>query len=150
MQKSLTSLDLTVSPAPIPGSFSQDETKAITQLPNEAPREIAAHDRTNSGSSILVPGNRKQKDPARDISLQVLEKFSLVTKFARDVFGGESRMMSFDNLDLNHGPVPRRLEDLATVSTLPTPEKVTQEPSPPKASDEVSDIGFRSMDVHKV
>lgn len=42
-----------------------------------------------SDGSVSIPqykGRRRQKfhDPARDISIQVLEKFSLVTKFARE------------------------------------------------------------------
>ncbi|CAM6103717.1 unnamed protein product [Calypogeia fissa] len=151
LQRSLTSLDLTVSPAPNQGSFS--DSKATMQQSEEAPRDIAVTDRITSESSILVQSNRNQKDPARDISLQVLEKFSLVTKFARDttaqLFGGESRMLSFDNLELDHGPAPRRLQDLAVSSTLASPQNIIPD-SPPKAGEEQSkqDAEKKADDEH--
>lgn len=54
---------------------------------------------------------RRVNDPARDISIQVLEKFSLVTKFAREttsqLFGDQSNGHSaydgsFDETSSNH------------------------------------------------
>ncbi|KAK1292526.1 hypothetical protein QJS10_CPB17g02394 [Acorus calamus] len=53
---------------------------------NETPGRL--YDATVDGKSTTTEYNGKQKqkfnDPARDISIQVLEKFSLVTKFARE------------------------------------------------------------------
>lgn len=60
----LKSLDFFISLAPILGSFSQDKTKAVTKLLEEALCEISIHDRTQTGGrNILVSGNRKPKDP---------------------------------------------------------------------------------------
>ena len=49
-------------------------------------QERADNDVNNGSSSVThFHGRPRQKvDPARDISIQVLEKFSLVTKFARE------------------------------------------------------------------
>ncbi|KAH7444094.1 hypothetical protein KP509_02G064400 [Ceratopteris richardii] len=62
---------------------------------------------------------RRVRDPARDVSIQVLEKFSLVTKFARDTTAqlfGENRLLgSNDDLrDLERMPRIRRVDDRKT------------------------------------
>lgn len=45
------------------------------------------HGATSSMSQYSSKQNHKSNDPGRDLSIQVLEKFSLVTKFARDTYG---------------------------------------------------------------
>jgi hypothetical protein len=146
---SLTSLDLTVSPAPIPGSSSQRDVKDTTGKTEEIPRDSLINDRSSSDSSMLTQSSRKQKDPARDISLQVLEKFSLVTRFAREttaqLFGGESRM--YDHLDLDHGPVPRPIQDVAMLPVVAAPGKTVQDLLPPKATDEVGSFCLSRSDM---
>ncbi|TYH08034.1 hypothetical protein ES288_A08G282800v1 [Gossypium darwinii] len=84
LQRTLSSLEL---PRAVP----------IPSMPSAPvlPRESTSHEnqeRTDVGISDVsasIPqynGKRRQKfhDPARDISIQVLEKFSFVTKFARE------------------------------------------------------------------
>lgn len=44
----------------------------------------------------------KNPDPARDLSIQVLEKFSLVTKFARDTTSQLFRESHIDGFGSNH------------------------------------------------
>ncbi|XP_026448688.1 TBC1 domain family member 15-like [Papaver somniferum] len=59
--------------------------------------------RTDDGLSIIQHTGRRQKvnDPARDISIQVLEKFSLVTKFARDTTSQLLREIQSDTFSAN-------------------------------------------------
>ncbi|KAK4257419.1 hypothetical protein QN277_007012 [Acacia crassicarpa] len=70
---------------------------------------------SNDGRATVSPyhgrSRRRVNDPARDISIQVLEKFSLVTKFAREttsqLFGDQSNGFNaiercFDETPFNH------------------------------------------------
>ncbi|KAK1269838.1 hypothetical protein QJS04_geneDACA006420 [Acorus gramineus] len=84
LQKSLSSLEL---PRAVPGSNGTALHSSISSsFSNETPGRL--NDATVDGKSTTTEYNGKQKqkfnDPARDISIQVLEKFSLVTKFARE------------------------------------------------------------------
>ncbi|KAF5175973.1 Tbc1 domain family member [Thalictrum thalictroides] len=79
LQRSLSSLEL-------PRAVSISNTSTPT-LASSAP-QIENSERIDDGSSSISQyGGRhgpKIHDPARDLSIQVLEKFSLVTKFARE------------------------------------------------------------------
>lgn len=54
--------------------------------PSDSTSEITNQSKFDGSSSVQENGGQRQKmnDPARDLSIQVLEKFSLVTRFARE------------------------------------------------------------------
>ncbi|XP_031381697.1 TBC1 domain family member 15 [Punica granatum] len=83
LQRTLSSLELpravSVANVPLPSTSTP-----LGELPPNENQD--AGDGSRSSSSSLYNGRTRQKvhDPARDISIQVLEKFSLVTRFARE------------------------------------------------------------------
>lgn len=112
LQKSLTSLELrdVVSTAALSskdqhasGSYTNGHQKLIECVPlkSSSKQEDAAEQR-HEEIKDLTERQRRIQDPARDLSIQVLEKFSLVTKFARDTTAqlfGENRLLgSSDDL----------------------------------------------------
>lgn len=104
LQRSLTSLELTeVTPVamvvePAPTVTTKDET--VQPVLEESPA---------SSSSLQTSVNRQ--GPRREASkemMNVLEKFSMVTKFARDTTAhlfGESRLLGNSEMDLDRAPV---------------------------------------------
>ncbi|KAL2619860.1 hypothetical protein R1flu_000065 [Riccia fluitans] len=113
LQRSLTSLELTEQPAPSAPTSSQEAPWPVV-LKQETP--VAAESDGKQEQSLRQIFKQEQRsesgrrrDQARDLSMNVLEKFSLVTKFARETTAqifGESRMF-LDGLDMDRGPVPR-------------------------------------------
>ncbi|KAF6158220.1 hypothetical protein GIB67_015014 [Kingdonia uniflora] len=81
LQRSLSSLEL-------PMAVSVANSPSISSVVHSAPSNEETVERSEDGSSSnsQYHGRSKQKvhDPARDLSIQVLEKFSLVTRFARE------------------------------------------------------------------
>ncbi|KAK8471235.1 hypothetical protein PHAVU_003G167800 [Phaseolus vulgaris] len=82
LQRTLSSLEL---PRAVPLACGPSNMSVDESILNEN-QERADNDVNNGSSSVThFHGRPRQKvDPARDISIQVLEKFSLVTKFARE------------------------------------------------------------------
>ncbi|KAF3453735.1 hypothetical protein FNV43_RR04176 [Rhamnella rubrinervis] len=83
LQRTLSSLELprAVSVA------SEPSLSSISEAPSDGNQERSSEDvRDGTLSASQFNGRQRQKvqDPARDLSIQVLEKFSLVTKFARE------------------------------------------------------------------
>ncbi|MCL7043277.1 hypothetical protein MKW94_003435 [Papaver nudicaule] len=94
LQRSLSSLEL-----PRAVSIANSASTSVSSAPSG---ETSA--RTDDGGlSIIQHTGRRQKvnDPARDISIQVLEKFSLVTKFARDTTSQLLREIQSDPFSAN-------------------------------------------------
>lgn len=80
LQRTLSSLELPrVSVANGPSSSSQSPTGG-----NQESTDVVAFDGSLSRSQQNGRQRQKSSDPARDLSIQVLEKFSLVTRFARE------------------------------------------------------------------
>lgn len=81
-QRTLSSLEL---PSSLPVASGQSVYPLDGGSSNENQGRTSA-DIGNRVSSVIQSGLRKQKshDPTRDLSIHLLEKFSLVTKFARD------------------------------------------------------------------
>ncbi|KAK7347544.1 hypothetical protein VNO80_22077 [Phaseolus coccineus] len=82
LQRTLSSLEL---PRAVPLACGPSNMSVDESILNEN-QERADND-VNNGSSSVTHFHRRPRqkvDPARDISIQVLEKFSLVTKFARE------------------------------------------------------------------
>uniref|UniRef100_A0A7N0ZYH8 TBC1 domain family member 15 n=1 Tax=Kalanchoe fedtschenkoi TaxID=63787 RepID=A0A7N0ZYH8_KALFE len=77
LQRTLSSLEL-------PGVVSvANGTQATEPSSNGIIHEGSSYE-GSSNAQIIVRQKHKYPDPARDLSIQVLEKFSLVTRFARD------------------------------------------------------------------
>lgn len=126
LQKSLTSLELrdVVSTAAlsskdqhVSGAFTNGHQKLIEPVPlKSSTKQEDATVQHNEENKNIPERQRRTRDPARDLSIQVLEKFSLVTKFARDTTAqlfGENRLLgSSDDLEeLNSSYRIRRQED---------------------------------------
>lgn len=76
LQKTLSSLEL-------PGVVSIASSSTDGLSVNQGKADESGYDSNTSIQSVGRP-RHKFHDPAKDISIQVLEKFSLVTKFARE------------------------------------------------------------------
>lgn len=83
LQKSLSSLELPRVVSVANGATLHGSVGVLSSVENS---ERSNGDMQIASSSSEYSGRNKHKlhDPARDISIQVLEKFSLVTKFARE------------------------------------------------------------------
>ncbi|GMP42202.1 hypothetical protein CsSME_00012022 [Camellia sinensis var. sinensis] len=99
-QRTLSSLELprAVVGNGLSSSVSADE---CTSIDNSERTDGGAID--GSGSHIQNNGRRMQKvqDPARDLSMQVLEKFSRVTRFARETTSQIFRESHSDSFGTN-------------------------------------------------
>lgn len=107
-QRSLTSLKLTeVTPVAVgvesaPIVISNDET--VQPVLEESSSS------SSSSSSLQMSVNRQgpRREPSREF-INVLEKFSKVTKFARDttahLFGESSRLLGNSEMDLDRAPM---------------------------------------------
>lgn len=84
LQRTLSSLELPRAVSVANGPSSSISGSESPQSRNQQRTEGGAFN--GSLSSIKQNGRQRQKnhDPARDLSIQVLEKFSLVTRFARE------------------------------------------------------------------
>ncbi|GMQ07097.1 hypothetical protein CsSME_00051440 [Camellia sinensis var. sinensis] len=103
LQRTLSSLELPRAVAVATGPSSPISDGGPPSYENQERTEVGTFD--GSASLIQHNGRQRQKfhDPARDISIQLLEKFSLVTRLARettsqlfrdsdsDVFGANER-----------------------------------------------------------
>lgn len=141
LQKSLSSLELP-GVASVANAMSRQNSLSFSGSVDEA--------RHGEGSSMSQYGSKqkhKSNDPGRDLSIQVLEKFSLVTKFARDTtsslfrdnsgahtYGRQQHDYVFDN----------KASDKQTNQYI-TPEKA----SIPSAPLEVIHLAFNLVRYHK-
>uniref|UniRef100_J3LGD0 TBC1 domain family member 15 n=2 Tax=Oryza brachyantha TaxID=4533 RepID=J3LGD0_ORYBR len=84
LQKSLSSLELP-GVASVANAMSRQNSLSFSSSVDEAGHGSDAKHGASSSMTEYFPKQRhKSNDPGRDLSIQVLEKFSLVTKFARD------------------------------------------------------------------
>uniref|UniRef100_A0A0D9VK31 TBC1 domain family member 15 n=1 Tax=Leersia perrieri TaxID=77586 RepID=A0A0D9VK31_9ORYZ len=84
LQKSLSSLELP-GVATVANAMSRQNSLSFTSSVDEARHGCdAKHGTSSSMTEYVSKQKHKSNDPGRDLSIQVLEKFSLVTKFARD------------------------------------------------------------------
>uniref|UniRef100_A0A7C9EUL9 TBC1 domain family member 15 n=1 Tax=Opuntia streptacantha TaxID=393608 RepID=A0A7C9EUL9_OPUST len=95
LQKTLSSLEL-------PGVVSIAATSTSGSSVNQEKADGSGYDGIAISQSIGRP-RHKFNDPARDLSIQVLEKFSLVTKFARETTSQLFREPSGDHTFFNEG-----------------------------------------------
>ncbi|XP_057550041.1 uncharacterized protein LOC130828204 isoform X2 [Amaranthus tricolor] len=120
LQKTLSSLEL-------PGvvSIAASTSASVAVSPTQG-NQVRADD---SNTTLQSRGRQRNKanDPARDLSIQVLEKFSLVTKFAREttsqLFRENSGEQTYTN-DLKKPSHSQSLPDLHSQSSSDDLEEV--------------------------
>ncbi|KAK4420197.1 TBC1 domain family member 15 [Sesamum alatum] len=125
LQRTLSSLEL---PMAVPVA-NVPSTAAIGSS-SSADQERGESDKSSSNSQQNGRQGQKHHDPARDISIQVLEKFSLVTRFARET---TSQLFRDGFID---GFTPSEGRKHGQVS--PARHHITPSNDPPKVPDEVS------------
>ncbi|XP_057967405.1 uncharacterized protein LOC131157348 [Malania oleifera] len=84
LQRTLSSLELPRAISVANGHSTTISVGASASSENKGRTDGDAHDGSSGTSQYIGRPRQKVHDPARDISIQVLEKFSLVTKFARE------------------------------------------------------------------
>lgn len=98
LQRTLSSLELSrVVSIANRASLEKPDT-SISSLDSERSNG-ASYDGASSSNFEYSRRPKKSHDPARDISIQVLEKFSLVTKFARETTSQLFRESHSDGLN---------------------------------------------------
>ncbi|KAK9073809.1 hypothetical protein SSX86_006403 [Deinandra increscens subsp. villosa] len=104
LQRTLSSLEL-------PGSLAN---RTPSSLGSPSDGNLENNHILEDGQLRSVQQNNKQRqkshDPARDISIQVLEKFSLVTRFARET----TSQLFRESLVDGHGPTEKRRTNWAS------------------------------------
>ncbi|KAF9615198.1 hypothetical protein IFM89_022460 [Coptis chinensis] len=131
LQKSLSSLEL-------PGAVSIANSSSTPTFANSVPPNENFEGADVGTSSTSQYGGRhglKVNDPARDLSIQVLEKFSLVTKFARLTTSNILREIQNDGFLANDRkkpsqslPVNNHETGLDEVQSVPDTISVTPDP----------------------
>ncbi|KAB2620503.1 TBC1 domain family member 15 [Pyrus ussuriensis x Pyrus communis] len=101
LQRTLSSLEL-------PRVLSVASGVSVGDTFSDLNQERTSGDVNQDGSLSISQYNERQRqrvhDPARDLSIQVLEKFSLVTKFARET----TSQLFRDNHSNGYGAIERR------------------------------------------
>jgi hypothetical protein len=129
LQRSLSSLELrdVVSTAALP---RPDQNISQESLIGDQTLHEASQVKQDNESSVNVISDsarqqqRRVHDPAHDISIQVLEKFSLVTKFARDTTAqlfGERRLLGGSHILEDVDPLYKVMKQEATKMPLKEP-----------------------------
>ncbi|KAF2318075.1 hypothetical protein GH714_041414 [Hevea brasiliensis] len=121
LQRTLSSLEL---PRAIPMASGASAFASAGGSPPYENQESADWDANNESSSISQNVRRqrqKSNDPARDLSIQVLEKFSLVTRFARET----TSQLFRENQNNGFGAVERKNY---SHSSLDIPQRVPKDP----------------------
>ncbi|CAH9076174.1 unnamed protein product [Cuscuta epithymum] len=117
LQRTLSSLELSravsVSGSP---TYSVAASESSSEIDGEASDRIPAHAQ-QSGRS-----RQKHYDPARDLSINVLEKFSLVTRFAREATSQLFHETYSDSFISNE----RKKSDLSRIDYPPTTSDVAE------------------------
>ncbi|KAL0340506.1 UNVERIFIED_CONTAM: hypothetical protein Sradi_4567400 [Sesamum radiatum] len=124
LQRTLSSLEL-----PMAVSVANVPTAALGST-SSASQERGESDKSSSNSQQNGRQGQKHHDPARDISIQVLEKFSLVTRFARETTSQLFRDGFIDGFTPNEGRKHGQIS--------PAYQHITPSNDPPKVPDEVS------------
>jgi hypothetical protein len=121
-------------PAVVASTSKDDAYPVVRKQDQDQKNEVDSNSNLNSMGLSEDRQHQQSKDPARDLSIQVLEKFSMVTKFARDTSAhlfGESRLLGNSEMDFDRAP-NRFHEDNSSSSgssSLPPDRIAVQEPS---------------------
>ncbi|XP_042497795.1 TBC1 domain family member 15 isoform X2 [Macadamia integrifolia] len=134
LQKSLSSLEL---PRVVSVSNSPSASMSASHVPSNENSETAMGDSYAGGSSSQYSGRPRHKvhDPARDLSIQVLEKFSLVTRFARETTTHLFRESHSDSLNSSerknqHQYLPNNIHATGPNNAQKVPEASSVAPDP--------------------
>ena len=137
-QKTLSSLEL---PGVVPVLGPSNAAIAISATSESLEKASECACDTSCGSEFIERPKHKVNDPARDFSLQLLEKFSLVTKFARETTSQLFHENNGENFFLSDGREQNHLPALPdTTPELPPNDlqKVSDEDHVPEDPLEVS------------
>ncbi|MFS7917242.1 putative small G signaling modulator, Rab-binding protein [Helianthus anomalus] len=132
LQRTLSSLELPRSLA------NRTPSSSFPDSPSEGNSDNKHTSEDDSSDSIQQYNKQRQKsqDPARDISIQVLEKFSLVTRFARET----TSQLFRESLDA-HGPNEKRRTNWETsANDVEIAPKKVPVPSDPLELDKLSKV----------
>lgn len=105
-QRTLSSLEL-------PRSLAKGSpSSSFKRTPSDERLDKGTLEDNQLSNNIQQNSRQRQKsqDPARDISIQVLEKFSLVTRFARET----TSQLFRESLVDGHGPAEKRRNNWAS------------------------------------
>ncbi|XP_059433004.1 uncharacterized protein LOC132166242 isoform X1 [Corylus avellana] len=138
LQRTLSSLEL-----PMAVSVASEPSTSISV--GESPLN-ENQERTDvvfgNSSASLYNGKQRQKvhDPTRDLSIQVLEKFSLVTKFARET----TSQLFRENHGNEYGAIERRNHNQSPLDNSQKASNVTEKipDGSPVASDPLENISY--------
>ena len=144
LQKTLSSLELPVYIASGPSASVSDGGESSSyELQERIGGRI--HDEIHRPSQN--PGRQKHKshDPARDLTIHVLEKFSLVTKFARDT---SSQLFRESNSN-GYGAIERKNSSQTPLDVPHKPSTDAEIAPEPVPSDphEVTIFYFKSISI---
>ncbi|KAM0974432.1 hypothetical protein ACFX2C_017613 [Malus domestica] len=105
LQRTLSSLEL---PRVLSVASGQSTSVSVGETFSDQNQERTSGDVNQEGNISISQYSERQRqgvhDPARDLSIQVLEKFSLVTKFARET----TSQLFRDNHSNGYGAIERR------------------------------------------
>ncbi|XP_043700707.1 TBC1 domain family member 15 isoform X2 [Telopea speciosissima] len=134
LQRSLSSLEL---PRAVSVTNSPPASIAASHVPSNENSETTMEDSYGGSSSSQYSGRPRQKihDPARDLSIQVLEKFSLVTRFARETTTQLFRESHGDSLSSSgrknqHQYLPNNIHETGPNHSQKVPEESSVAPDP--------------------
>ena len=139
-QKSLSSLELPGALSIANGASLQHLSNSVSSLDSRRPDGVS-YEGSSSTSEYTGRNKHKVHDPARDVSIQVLEKFSLLTKFARETtshifresqnngFGAYERKQKKDSFQVNESVgLPNDTETASDTLEKPDPLEVKGSP----------------------
>ncbi|CAA0813442.1 RabGAP/TBC domain-containing protein [Striga hermonthica] len=135
LQRTLSSLEL---PPTISVTNTHFPVSGGNESHNSGDLERAASQ--NNSGNVQQNGRQMQKhnDPARDLSIQVLEKFSLVTRFARETTSQLFRETNIDGFIRNDGRKHDRNDERKHDQLTPLFQPITATNDSPKVPDAVS------------
>ncbi|KAL0451893.1 UNVERIFIED_CONTAM: TBC1 domain family member 17, partial [Sesamum latifolium] len=125
LQRTLSSLEL-----PMAVSVANVPSTAAVGSSSSAGQERGESDKSSSNFQQNGRQGQKHHDPARDLSIQVLENFSLVTRFARETTSQLFRDGFIDGFTPNEGRKQGQ--------SSPPYHHITPSNDPPKVPEEVS------------
>ncbi|KAF5725840.1 RabGAP/TBC domain-containing protein isoform 2 [Tripterygium wilfordii] len=132
LQRTLSSFEL---PRAVSVTTGQSAVTPVGESLSHENREKGgggSHDEGASFSRYNGRQRRRNHDPARDISINVLEKFSLVTKFARETTSqlfGDSPSNGFSSLERRtHNNTPIDLPHKASITVDEVPNEIPVAP----------------------
>lgn len=126
LQKTLSSLELPGVVSVAAQSTNASLVASSSQV-NQGRSDVSSYD-SNTGSQSLRRQKNKSNDPTKDLSIQVLEKFSLVTKFARETTSQLFGENSGDPFLSNEWKRPSHSQSLPDLQSQPSTNDLEEVP----------------------